>query len=144
MLGKEEIVKNFKARCGKSKFVELCGIRAEKIECGNVVLSMVITEALTNPYGIAHGGALATLLDTCIGVTCLSVGKNVVTLSMNTNFLKGAPLNEKVTATCQLIHQGRTTMVGEAEVVDTKGRLLAKASATFFVIGKNEMVPEKW
>lgn len=144
MLDKEEIIKNFKARCGKSKFVELCGIKLEELECGSVVLSMKITEELTNPYGLSHGGALMTLLDTCIGISCLSVGKNVVTLNMTTNFIKGAPLGETVTATCQLIHKGKTTMVGESQLVDTQGRLLAKASATFFVIGRNEVVPEVW
>ena len=144
MLSKEEIISKFKARCGKSKFVELCGIKIENIECGSVVLTMKIVEALTNPYGLAHGGALMTLLDTCIGISCLSVGKNVVTLNMTTNFIKGAALGETVTATCQLIHKGKTTMVGESVLVDSQGKLLAKASATFFVIGKNEVVPEQW
>lgn len=144
MLDKEEIIRNFKARCGKSKFVELCGIKIEKLECGSVELSMKITEQLTNPYGLAHGGALVTMLDTCIGISCLSVGKNVVTLNMTTNFLKGAPMGETVTSSCKLIHKGKTTMVGEAEMLDSKGNLIAKASATFFVIGKNEVVPEQW
>ena len=38
----------------------------------------------------------------------------------------------------KVIHQGRNTMVVEAEICDGNGSLLAKARGTFFVVGKFE------
>ena len=56
-------------------FVQLLGIQLKKIQFGQVTLSMKAQNQLSNFYHITHGGALASLADTTMGATCLSVNK---------------------------------------------------------------------
>ena len=116
-------------------FVQLLGIQLEKIQFGQVTLSMKAQNQLSNFYHITHGGALASLADTTMGATCLSVNKKVVTQSMNMYFVKAVPEGSTIQATGKIIHNGRKTLVCETEIVDDQGQVCCKATANFFVIG---------
>ena len=116
-------------------YVQLLGIQIEKIEFGSVTLSMAADSKLSNFYRIAHGGALASLADTAMGATCLSVNKKVVTQSMNMYYIKAVPEGTLLHACGRVVHNGRKTLVCETEIVDGDGNVCCKASANFFVIG---------
>lgn len=116
-------------------FVQLLGIQLKKIQFGQVTLSMKAQNQLSNFYHITHGGALASLADTTMGATCLSVNKKVVTQSMNMYFVKAVPESTTIQATGKIIHNGRKTLVCETEIVDDQGQVCCKATANFFVIG---------
>lgn len=131
-------------QCNKSSFVKKCGIGFTKLECGSVGLDMVIDEDMTNPYGFAHGGALVTLLDTCMGIACFTVGKRVVTLELKTNYLRPAPQGCKVHAVSQLLHNGKTTLVVRGDILNEEEQVLATATATFYVISVDEQIPAQW
>lgn len=123
----------------KNPHVRLLQMKLADIQEGAVVLLMpVIREVHGNLYGMVHGGALASLADTAMGVACASTGKRVVTLDMNINYTAAAGEGEMVTAAAKVIHGGKSTVVVECEMTDTAGRLLAKARGTFFVIGQFE------
>ena len=51
-------------RCLANEFAKNCGMRIDEVKKPHIVMSMPITKALTNIYGIAHGGSLSTLADT--------------------------------------------------------------------------------
>jgi len=74
----------------QNPYVNLLDINLEQLDEGYAELSMPIMNKHTNLYNVAHGGALASLADTCMGVACATTGKKVVTLEMNMNFIKGA------------------------------------------------------
>lgn len=117
-------------------FVNLLQMKIEELGEGTVKLSMpVLADKHTNLYNMAHGGALASLADTAMGMACATTGKKVVTLDMNLNYIRGAECQEAIIATGTLIHNGRSTMVAEAEIVNSSRNLLVKARATFFVTG---------
>ena len=78
---------------------------------------------------------MASLADTTMGATCLSVNKKVVTQSMNMYFVKAVPEGTTIQATGKIIHNGRKTLVCETEIVDDQGQACCKATANFFVIG---------
>jgi 1,4-dihydroxy-2-naphthoyl-CoA hydrolase len=123
----------------KNPHVGLLRMQLAEVSEGAAVLTMpVIREVHGNLYGMVHGGALASLADTAMGVACASTGKRVVTLDLSTNFIASAGEGETVKAAATLIHGGRSTMVVDCEMTDSTGRLLAKARGTFFVIGQFE------
>lgn len=124
-----------------SPFLSLLDIQDASLFVGHAEFYMPITEKHTNPYGNAHGGSLMSLLDTAMGVACSTLGKKVVTSNMNTSFVRSANVYSRVKGTGKVIHNGKQTMVVEGEVVDENGRLLAKATGTFFVVGVLETVP---
>jgi acyl-CoA thioesterase len=127
-----------------NSFVKLLDMKLEHIEPGMAEISMAIDSTKhTNLYQVAHGGALASIADTAMGVACGSVGRRVVTLELNMNFIKAAPTQTKVTAVGQLIHTGRNTLVADCEVVGGDGTLLLKARGTFYAVGQFDIEPAK-
>lgn len=124
-------------------FVKLLAMRLDHLEPGLAEMSMLIDpNKHTNLYQVAHGGALASLADTAMGVACGSVGSRVVTLEMNMNFIKASAENTLITAVGRLIHNGRTTIVADCEVAGSDGTLLLKARGTFYVVGQFDFEPK--
>ena len=71
-----------------NQFISYCGITIDAVKCGEATLSLVVDNTKhTNQYGFTHGGALEALADIALGVACETVGKRVMTLSFNMNFL---------------------------------------------------------
>jgi 1,4-dihydroxy-2-naphthoyl-CoA hydrolase len=123
----------------ENPFINLLDISIGRVEEGRVELCMpVIAGKHTNLYNIAHGGAIASLADSAMGIACATTGKKVVTLEMNMNFIKGAAPQSAIRAIGQVIHNGKSTIVAESEIVDSQNQLLAKTRGTFFVVGMFE------
>lgn len=132
----EELLRILKETYDKNPFVTLLEMDFVRMEPGSVTLEMpVVVGKHTNLHGIAHGGALASLADTAMGAVCATFDKKVVTLNMNMSYIKAALSCQKVRAVARVIHNGRSTMVVESEVLDKNGELLAKASGNFYVVG---------
>ena len=120
-----------------NSFVQLLRIKLERVEPGLAELTMPIDPTThTNLYGVSHGGSLASLADTAMGVSCASLGRRVVTLDLNMNFIKAAPADTEVRAIGRVVHNGRQTLVVECDVIGVEERLLVKARGTFFVVGQ--------
>jgi acyl-CoA thioesterase len=117
-------------------FVQLLQMKITDMGPGLVTLQMpVVEDKHTNLHGFAHGGAEASLADTAMGLVCATFDKKVVTLNMSMNYLKPALAGELVKAVARVVHNGRTTLVVEADLLDQSGTLLAKSMGTFFVVG---------
>lgn len=122
--------------------VNLLDMKIEEIGIGKAVLSMKISPAKhTNLYKMVHGGALASLADTVMGVVCATVGKRVITLDMNINYIKNIGPGETTFAVGKILHNGNKTMVVDAELFNETDNLLVKARGTFFVTGRFEDLP---
>jgi uncharacterized protein (TIGR00369 family) len=82
-----------------------------------------------------HGGVLFTLLDTALGgavVSGLPAGKGCATLELKINYFR--PIQHgRVVAEGRLVNLSRSTAYAEGEVRNEEGKILAKASGTFFV-----------
>lgn len=134
MMEKDEIKELLYERCQETGWRKLCGIEVASLENNKLILSMKVTPEVSNRHGIAHGGALSGLLDTVMGLSCIIRGKNVVTVNLNVNFIRGAKIGTTVFASAVLEHIGSSTIVTEAKCVDDKGTLYAKATGTFYVL----------
>lgn len=116
-------------------FTKSLGVNIDSIEEGNVCVSLQIEHEHTNVYGIAHGGVIMSICDMAMGAACLSVGKKVVTLDFNINILKSVDKLDVAIAKSKILHNGRSTIVVECEILNKANKLCAKARGTFFVIG---------
>lgn len=119
-------------------FTQMLGVGVVEVDYGRLVLKMSLKKELTNVYGVIHGGALASLADTAMGIVATTVGKRVVTADFNMNFLLAEPPEGKVIVVATILHDGNKLQVSEAEITDEKGQLVAKARGTMFVIQKIE------
>lgn len=134
------IIKNYL----ENQFLDTCDIKIDYVKHGEASLSLEVEDKHTNIYGAAHGGVLATMMDTAMGMVAGSLGARVVTLNLNVNYINSIYFCDKAVAVAHLVHKGMSTMVLEAQITNTKGDLIAKATGTFFVVGKFDGVPEKW
>lgn len=117
-------------------FTKGLGVQIISVCDGNVIVELKIEHEHTNVYGIAHGGVVMSLCDMAMGAACLSLNKKVVTLDFNINIIKAIPEQGTAVVKSHIVHNGRSTIVSEAEVFDKNDKLCAKSRGTFFVIGK--------
>lgn len=123
-------------------FVHMLDMKITALREGEAEISMPVDPSKhTNLYSSLHGGAAASLADTAMGIACATMGKRVVTIDLNINYIRNAAANEIVHASGKVIHSGRQTMVVEAEILDNSGKLVAKSRGTFMVIGKFDDLP---
>jgi uncharacterized protein (TIGR00369 family) len=108
-------------------FVTFCGIEALDVCEGRTRLRLVLQPDHANNIGIAHGGAICTLLDVALGTAArLRAGRPVVTLDMQTRFL--APGHGILIAEGRVTRAGRSVIFCEAEIRDAAGELVATAT----------------
>jgi uncharacterized protein (TIGR00369 family) len=103
---------------------------------GEAELGMDLQEQHFNPQRIVHGGIISAMADTAIGLALRSVlpsGTTHRTAQLNVHFLAKGEGNRLV-GRGHARHMGRRMGYGESEVLDARGTLLAKASATFIVL----------
>ena len=115
------------------------GLEPLTADPGTVSFRLDLGEFHLNPFGIVHGGVLATLLDTAMGCavhSLLPAAVAYVTGEMNVRFLRPAVVaGSPLVCTGEVIHPGRTSMVASGRIVDADDRVVALAGATCLVRG---------
>jgi uncharacterized protein (TIGR00369 family) len=128
-------VEEVRERFLRSPFHNWIGMSLEHVETGAVDVAMDAAPHHLNLVGVVHGGLIATLADTATGLayrTVLEPGTDHVTTQLGVTFL--APGRDgRLVARGRVIKAGRRFGYAEADVVDARGRLLARATATFAV-----------
>ncbi|HSW13614.1 MAG TPA: PaaI family thioesterase [Solimonas sp.] len=88
------------------------------------------------PFGIVHGGVLATLIDTATfwaGFMRLPQDAGLVNVDLKLNYLKPA-VSGKLVAEGRCLRPGRQISYTEAYVRDEAGELLAHGTSTLMVL----------
>ena len=120
-----------------NSFIKMLEMKLDHVAPGQAEISMPIDpKKHTNLYHVAHGGAMASIADTVMGVACASLGSRVVTLEINMNFIKAPAASTVVHAKGRVVHSGRSTFVAECEVLGADDVLMLKARGTFYVVGQ--------
>jgi acyl-CoA thioesterase len=116
-------------------YVQFLGIKLEEIATGTATLSLELADRLKRNNGIAHGGAIASLIDTATAFATLSVLKpdqHSTTVDLTIHFLR--PLRSgKATAKAEVVRAGRRIAVVSATVIDDGGNLAATAVSTYII-----------
>jgi uncharacterized protein (TIGR00369 family) len=111
------------------------GVESLVEEDGSRRLALTLTPRHMSRANRVHGGVLFTLLDTALGgavVNSLPEGKGCATLEIKINYFR--PIQHgRVIAVGRLVNRSRHTAYAEGEVVNEEGKVLAKASGTFFI-----------
>ncbi len=121
----------------QSGFLTLLGIRLIDLEPGWARLELPFREEITHQGGVVQGGILTTLADTSIAHAAgaaLDLPGGTATLELKINFMRPAGPG-LYTAEAWLIHLGKRTAVGEAEVLNEQGKLVAKCSSSLILTG---------
>jgi 1,4-dihydroxy-2-naphthoyl-CoA hydrolase len=96
---------------------------------------MAVADAIRQPFGIVHGGAMAALAESVTSrATYEAVGPDHIAMGMSneTKFLR--PVSEgHIEAVARTRHRGRTTWIWDVELSDADGRLCALCRMTIAV-----------
>lgn len=115
-------------------FGRFMGMTYKVIEPGLVHYSLDIKEELLATPTAAHGGAIAGFMDGVVGVAALSAsardGKVVSTVEFKLNYLKPALFHDKVKGIGKVLKKGKSLLVVQGEILNSKDELIATALAT--------------
>lgn len=116
----------------------LMGFDIETVEPGRVAFTMRAEEWMANPTGVIHGGLTSTLLDTVLTLavtTQLPKERYCTTLDLHVHFVRPiAPDGEPVSGEGLAVHVGTNVATAEGRAHDSRGRLVAHATATLAIL----------
>ena len=105
-----------------------------EVKKDEVELYTELTKELTNIYGMAHGGMMCALADTCAGLTVRMDGNRHVTLDINIRYYANVK-SGRITARSRVVKRGKTVNVMNVKVSAEDETVLAEATVSFFRIG---------
>ncbi|HET6399185.1 MAG TPA: PaaI family thioesterase, partial [Candidatus Thermoplasmatota archaeon] len=109
------------------------GFRLAGRDADGVVLEADIGEASANATGAVHGGLVAGLADSAMGLTVsgmLAAGTTCTNVDLHLRFLR-PPGRGTLRAYARVLRWGRNVVSMECDVEDGQGRLVARAASTF-------------
>jgi uncharacterized protein (TIGR00369 family) len=113
------------------------GYDVTEAESGRVIITLNPSEAHLNPYGTVHGGVVATLLDSCMGLavqSTLQKGLGQTTIEFKISLLRPiTPQTGPMKAEGVVLHRGRRIGTAEGRLTDGQGRLLAHGTTTCLI-----------
>ena len=113
------------------------GYEVVEAEKGRVVVAAEPGEGHLNPFGTVHGGLIATLLDSCMGLavhSTLDRGFGQTTIEFKISLIRPiTPATGPVRAEGVVLNVGRRVGTAEGRLTDGRGRLLAHGTTTCLV-----------
>ena len=138
MTGLEQLLSMREGGLPLPPIMETLGVTDLRPEQGRVVVEMPAAEFHYNPLGTVHGGVISTLLDTaaaCAVHTTLAAGEVYTSVDLTVKFLRPVTVDSGL-LTCEgtVIQRGRRTALGQAQLTDGAGRLVAHATSTCLIM----------
>jgi acyl-CoA thioesterase len=120
---------------GVGPFADLLGIERTAMQDGRARFEMTVGPQHLNPHGVAHGGAIYTLVDYAMGgalTSRLEPGERCATLEIKINYL-AAVSGGRVGAEAWVVARTARTAVLQAHVQAEGARLIALATGSFYI-----------
>ena len=111
--------------------------RLDSSQPGTMVWTMVAGEHLANPVGVVQGGLLSAFAIAAMSSVALANRRGQPVEGTNSelkiSFFKAAPVGQRLTCMARVLGGGRRATFAEAEITDSSGALVAKASSTYLL-----------
>jgi uncharacterized protein (TIGR00369 family) len=137
----ESVRENFRNVLNNSPMYQHMQMRVVDAGDGRSKLEMVACSDLHSLYGMLHGGAAATIVDSACGIavgTMLEPGEMCVTVDLRINYISNLKEGTLI-AEGRVIHKGKQTGVAEAEVRDSDGNLIAVGMSTQLICAPGDV-----
>jgi len=111
-------------------------IDPEQSRRGLVTVTGHVERRHLNINEIVHGGVYATILDTAMGasvVSLLAEGETTATTSLYVEFLRAARQGDTLTARGEVLRRGRHIAFAEGNLFDAQGQRLSQARGTWYI-----------
>jgi acyl-CoA thioesterase len=101
------------------------GMKLESTGPGRACVSLEVTPAMANGFGICHGGIVFSLADSAFAFACNTYDDLSVAAAAQIDFLKSARVGDRLTATAQERSRGRRSGVYDVSVRNAAGEEIA-------------------
>ncbi|BCS52574.1 PaaI family thioesterase [Geobacter sp. SVR] len=110
-------------------------IHLREIGDGHAVMEVTVDERHFNYFGGAHGGLIATLVDTVsfFPRPLLPSGTPCTTTNLNVTYVRPAARGDVLTARSELVHRGRRIASLTITVKNQEDKLVAHGTATLML-----------
>jgi uncharacterized protein (TIGR00369 family) len=132
----------------RQQVMKTLGVEIQRLEPGEIDLTMPYRVAYTQQHGFMHAGVITTVLDSACGYAAFSLmaaNAEVLTVEFKTNLLAPAR-GQRFLLRAQVVKPGRTLTVCEAQAFALDGasedRLVATMTGTLMAIFDRENVAQ--
>jgi len=132
-------------------YPELIGMTIAALDYDTCRIELDLDQRHLQPFGIVHGGVIATLIDTATfwaGFMRLPEDAGLVNVDLKLNYLK-AVASGHLRAAGRCLRAGRQISYAEASVFDADGELVAHGTSTLMALagkglklGVSKFLPE--
>ncbi|UCF91727.1 MAG: PaaI family thioesterase [Desulfobacterales bacterium] len=120
-----------------SPYFELLSMEIRDVGIGYAVLAIDLAQKHLQPFGIVHGGVLASILDAAafwsVFYEVEDASAGVTTVDLKLNYLAPATSGQLI-AKGRRIKLGQTLGYAEAQVVNDKGQIVAHGTSTLMIL----------
>ncbi len=120
----------------EAPYFRLLGMEVVELAGGYARIIVPVEEKLNSLLGVLHGGVLSSLADSAVAMalsTIIEPDEKPVTVEININYL-GLVQGDQAIAEARIISRGRTIAVGDVDITDKSGHLVAKSRATYMIV----------
>ena len=125
----ERIRKAISARVADEPFSRKLNLRLVDLEEGYSKVEMALRPDMENIFGMAHGGAIFSLLDVAFETACNSHGTTAVALNVMVTYLAAPAPESTLTAEARELSRTRRTASYDIKAYDENDRLIASCQA---------------
>jgi uncharacterized protein (TIGR00369 family) len=108
------------------------GARIAEAEPGRVVVELPVGPQHRHGEGVVQGGVITQIADAAMGITLATLQEDGMwntTIELKINFLRPV-IEGNLRAIGRVVEMKQTLFFSEADVIDEKGRIVARASST--------------
>lgn len=119
----------------KDSFWSFMGMEPVRVTPTEAELKISLKPHHFQTFKVVHGGVFASIIDAAVGamvVAQMTEEQKMATIELKVNYLKPG-LGGDITAKAKRIGNSKRVVVGEVEVVNNEGELLALGIATYLV-----------
>jgi uncharacterized protein (TIGR00369 family) len=116
---------------------ETVGATVAEVEPGHAVIELEVHAGHRHEGGVVQGGIITQIADAAMGMALMTRqedGMSNTTMELKINFLRPV-VDGRLRAVGRVVEMRRTLLFAEADVLDDRGRLVARASSTCLAIG---------
>jgi uncharacterized protein (TIGR00369 family) len=113
-------------------WMETLGARITEAEPGRVVLELEAGPQHRHGGGVVQGGVITQIADAAMGMSLATMQEDRIwntTIELKINFIRPV-VSGRIRAVGRVVQMRQTLLFGEADVLDERGRLVARASST--------------
>jgi acyl-CoA thioesterase len=128
----EEIFEAIRKRVEEEPYAKKMGLKLVEVDSGYSLVEMKFTEDMENVFGMAHGGAIFSLIDEAFEVASNSHGTVSVALSMSVTYVSSPKKGDTLFAEGREVSRSNRVATYSIQVKTDGGDLIAICQALVY------------